>query len=135
MNAVAKSTNSKTAGRTTAACAGAWFVAYVAARFLLETVERGTVLAAGIAILPVVPFALFMWAFIREIRAADELERRIHLEALAVAFPATLMLMMVLGLLDLAITLNPADWSYRHLWPFFVVFWLLGQSVARRRYA
>jgi len=36
---------------------------------------------------------------------------------------------------NLAVELNRADWSYRHLWPFMIVFWLAGLSLARRRYA
>jgi hypothetical protein len=111
-----------------------WLVTYFAARFALEAFERGTPLAIAAALLPIAPFAAVLWSFIKDIRADDELERRIQLEALAVAFPVTVLLLMVLGLLDLAITLNPDDWSYRHLWPMLTIFWIVGQALARRRY-
>jgi hypothetical protein len=81
------------------------------------------------------PFATMLWFMIRGIAGADELERRIHLEALVVAFPLSVLLLMVLGLLELAIDLNPANWSYRHLWPMMVMFWAAGQAVARGRYS
>ncbi|HSJ16288.1 MAG TPA: hypothetical protein VK939_17915 [Longimicrobiales bacterium] len=112
-----------------------WALAYLVARFAAELLERGSPLLLLLVILPAVPFALFLRALVASIRGADELERRIQLEALAVAFPLTLFLLMVLGLLELATELSPADWSYRHLWPFMVVFWILGQTIARRRYA
>ena len=41
----------------------------------------------------------------------DELQRRIELEALGFAFPATLVFLMTLGLLDLAFTLDPENFS------------------------
>jgi hypothetical protein len=68
------------------------------------------------------------------LRDLDELERRIQLEALAIAFPGALLLIMTLGLLQLAIPLSPADWSYRHIWPFLFLFYFLGLALTRRRY-
>ena len=65
---------------------------------------------------------------------ADELQRRIQLEALGFAYPLALLLLMTLGLLQLVIDLDPADWSYRHVWQFIVVFYLVGMGLATRRY-
>jgi hypothetical protein len=64
----------------------------------------------------------------------DELQRRIQLEALAFAYPLTLLLLMTLGLLQLVMDLNPADWSYRHVWQFVIVFYLFGVGLSVRRY-
>lgn len=122
-------------GATGVIIALAWFASYVGARWGLEIVERGSTAAVLLALMPVVPFVAVLWFVIGGIRGTDELERRIHLEALAVAFPLTVLLLMVLGLLDLAVELNPADWSYRHIWPFTVLFWVAGLALARRRYA
>jgi hypothetical protein len=72
--------------------------------------------------------------FIRGIRSADELERRIQLEALAFAFPVGLLLLTTLGLAQRAVTLRFEDWSYNHVWPMFVVFYLAGVALARKRY-
>jgi hypothetical protein len=112
-----------------------WAISYIGARAGAELLPRGSLLLLGLVILPVIPFAWFLHALVGAIRSADELERRIHLEALAVAFPLSVFLLMVLGLVELATDLNPADWSYRHLWPLMLVFWLSGQVLARRRYA
>jgi hypothetical protein len=111
-----------------------FLISYFVARFLLETniAAPFNILAA---LLPV-PFA-FLWIskFIQHIRQLDELERRIHLEALALAFPLTFVLLMTLGLLELTINLPAEDWSYRHVWAMLPILYLLGLITARRRYA
>jgi hypothetical protein len=118
-----------------AAWSGAlWLVLFFAARFALEMQGLPTWVRAAIALAPVPVFAWFLWEFIRGIGEADELERRIQLEALAVAFPLTILLLMTLGLLQIAVPLPPDDWSYRHIWPLVYVFYLLGLTWARRRY-
>ena len=111
-----------------------WILTYFGARVLLKSYAMGTPLRVFVALIPVVPFVIVLWLIIRGVREMDELERRIQLEALAVAFPLTFLLLMTLGLLELAIKLNPQDWSYRHLWPFMFVFYLVGLMMARRRY-
>ena len=88
----------------------------------------------GIALLPVPCFAVFLWRVIRGVRSLDELERRIHLEALAVCYPLTILFIMVLGLMQRAVTLEFEDWSYLHIFPYLVLFYVAGMVVARRRY-
>jgi hypothetical protein len=120
--------------RTVGLSAMVLLVLFVAARGLLELSALPTALRVFIALLPVVAFVWLLWAFMQEVTQADELERRIQLEALAVAFPLTLILVMTLGLLQLAVPLSPDDWSYRHIWPLIYVFYLFGLLRARRRY-
>ncbi|HEY3257909.1 MAG TPA: hypothetical protein VGJ64_03565 [Gemmatimonadaceae bacterium] len=113
-----------------------WFLSYFGARGLLEKMgapaaDLGRV---GVALVPIVPCTLFVWYFIDYLRQGDELERRIQLEALAIAFPLAFLLLMVLALVELAMPLNPNDWSYRHVWQFLPILWLGGQAMARRRY-
>ena len=111
----------------------AWFLSYVAARLGLETVTM-TWLRVALAIVPI-PFfiALILVAF-RAISSGDELFRRIHLEALAFAFPVTVTLLMVLGLFEMATGLNRDDWSYRHVWPMAVMAYYGGWALAMRKY-
>jgi hypothetical protein len=108
---------------------------FFAARLLLELETLPTSLRVSIALAPLPAFVWFLWAFVRSVSDADELERRIQLEALAIAFPLTISLIMTLGLLQIAVPLPPDDWSYRHIWPFLYVFYLAGLTRARRRYA
>ncbi|HET6761580.1 MAG TPA: hypothetical protein VFH13_05740, partial [Gemmatimonadaceae bacterium] len=88
----------------------------------------------AIVLVPVLPAGLFLYFFITDMRRNDELQRRIQLEALALAYPLTLLLVMTLGLLQLVIELNAADWSYRHLYPFVILFYVLGLWMSVRRY-
>jgi|SRR5687767_9602734 len=113
-----------------------WVISYFGARMALEQMgePQPDISRIVVALVPLLPFMAFLWKFISFMRAADELERRIQLEALAIAFPLAMVLLMVLALVQLATPLNPNDWSYRHVWQFLPVFWLGGQAIARRRY-
>ncbi len=92
-------------------------------------------LRVGIALLPVPVFAAFLWHAIRSIRSAHEFERRIHLEARAVPFPLTMLLLTTLALMERAVTLRFEDWSYAHIWIYLPIFYLGGLTLARKRYA
>ncbi len=108
---------------------------FFAARFALEATALAAWLRIAIALVPLPAFAWFLWEFVHSVSDGDELERRVQLEALAVAFPLTLLLVMTLGLLQIAVPLPPEDWSYRHIWPLLYVFYMVGLMRARRRYA
>lgn len=107
---------------------------YLVARLLLQIALPApfNILAA---LLPV-PFA-FLWItkFVQYIRQLDELQRRIHLEALAIAFPLAFLLLLTLGLLELTINLPAKDWSYRHVWAMLPLLYFAGLALAKRRYA
>src|SRR5262245_56428589 len=106
-----------------------WILAYFFARGILENdqVAQGTRLV--VALVPIIPFALFLMSVLAGIREMDELHRRVHLEALAIAFPLTMLLLMLLGLIELVMPLSPDDWSYRHVWQFLPVFYFLGLAL------
>lgn len=113
----------------------AWILLYFAARALLKSGDFSTGVRVGIALTPIPVFAGFLWQIVKGVRSADEFERRIHLEALAVAYPLAMLLLMTLALLQRAITLKFEDWSYAHVWIYLPIFYLLGLVLARRRYA
>jgi hypothetical protein len=111
----------------------AWIVSYFAARLGLEA-QLAMPLRVALALLPIPFFVAFLVAAWRSIETGDELYRRMHLEALAFAFPMTITLIMVLGLFELATGLNKDDFSYRHTWQIVFMFWLFGWVRAVRRY-
>ncbi len=121
---------------------GIWFfgaaivsiLSYFTARGILEHGPVETWLRVTVALMPVPPFIAFLLLFIANVRALDEMQRRIHLEALAVAFPLTMILLMTLGLLQRAIELPFEDWSYAHVWIYLPISYLLGLAIAKRRY-
>ena len=78
--------------------------------------------------------AILLVMFARAVRSMDELHVRVNLEALAIAFPVTLLLLFVLGNLELVIPLNRDDWSYRHVWAMGSIVYFAALSFAWRRY-
>jgi hypothetical protein len=129
--------------RTTAAPLNPWVLyggalgfcgAYVLARFLLKFPDLATALKVGIALLPVPFFIWLLWAMMRYVGTLDELEQRIQLEALAIAFTSAMLLLMTLGLMQLAVKLSEHDWSYRHVWAYLPLAYYIGLMIARKRY-
>jgi len=112
-----------------------WLITYFLARVALEAPGISPVLRLSAALAPLPFFAAFLVLFIRELRAADELERRIQGEALAIAYPLLSVLLMTLALMERAVGLKFQDWSYMHVWIYVPLFYLLGLTIARRRYA
>lgn len=111
-----------------------FLVLYLVARVALKQPDLSQPLRVTVALLPIPVFALFLFSFIRGLKDLDELERRIQLEALVIAFPLAILLIMTLGLLELAVPLSPENWSYRHIWPFLTIFYFIGLAIARKRY-
>lgn len=126
----------KSQGNKALAILALWGVSYLAARLALDNdlhlQPSGLRIAA--ALLPVVPTVLVLWTIGSGLRESDELHRRVHLEALAIAYPLAILLLMTLGLMELAVGLNPQDWSYRHVWVYLPLFYFGGLCVAWRRY-
>ena len=111
-----------------------WIITYFIARGILESDQLSDGLQLVVALVPIIPFALFLMSVLAGIRELDELQRRVHLEALAIAFPLTMLLLMLLGLVELVVPLSPDDWSYRHVWQFLPVFYFAGLAFTWRRY-
>jgi hypothetical protein len=116
-----------------------WVVVYVLAIWLLRDssmlrVESRAVRVA-IGLLPTPFFVWWLWTWLKGLKKMDELRRRIELEALAFAFPTTLVFLAAVGLLDSAIALNPAEVSLRHMWLMMPMLYYVGLWNAQRRYA
>jgi hypothetical protein len=127
--------SNKTRGRSASATAAAAFaLVYVLAVLAARQLPLAPSLRIVVVLLPVPAFAWFMLAWAQEVRASDELRRRIQLEALAFAFPAFTLLLMTLGLLQMVVELPPQDLSYRHVWAMTPLFYYLGLALANRRY-
>ena len=111
-----------------------WILTYFVARGVLEAADLSSTTRIVVALIPAIPFAFFLWLFITNIGQMDEMERKIQLEAMAFAFPMAVLLLMVLGLLQLAMPLSPDDWSYRHVWSFLPIFYFAGVALVWRKY-
>ena len=113
----------------------AWLLAWFGARIALESTSVPTWARVAAALAPTPIAGMALLTIIRGARELDELEQRIQLEALAFAFVLAVLLLMTLGLMELAITLNRDDWSYRHVWAMLPMLYFAGLAFARRRYA
>jgi hypothetical protein len=80
---------------------------------------------------PILPAAAALWAFIRFFRGVDELEQRMHLEALAFAFGGSALATFAYGFLEGA-GFPHLNWTF--VWPVMAAFWGAGNFLARRRY-
>jgi hypothetical protein len=131
MNTILRILNGRWTGAISAAT---WILTYFFARALIENNQLSQGIRLVAALVPIIPFAIFLMSILVGIRDLDELHRRVHLEALAIAFPLTMLLLMLLGLVELVIPLSPDDWSYRHVWQFLPVFYFFGLALTWRRY-
>ena len=111
-----------------------WFAAYILVRGLLEDESLQTSTRVLVALLPIPFFILLLVVFIRGIISMDELQKRIQLEALALAFPVTVLILTTLGLVQLAVPLKLEDWSYNHVSFMIVAIYFLSIGFASGRY-
>lgn len=88
-------------------------------------------LRALVAIMPVLPIVIGLWAFMMFVRQLDELQRRIQLEAFAFSLGCTGLITFTLGLLE-----NAGVPQVGIIWvfPMMIVFWGIGLAIAERRY-
>jgi hypothetical protein len=98
---------------------------------LEEAVDRGSVADVALALLPLLPAGLVVWAFFRMLRQADELQRRILSQALAFAFTVTFAASFTWAFLE-GLGLPRAR---AILWcALLVISWAIGIGIFSRRY-
>ena len=86
----------------------------------------------GLAVVQAAATTLVILMTVWGMRGLDELQRRIHLEALAGAFAGTAILVSTWGFLEIAGA--PAVRWGLWIWPVMSVLWAAGLVGARRRY-
>ena len=79
----------------------AWLAVYVAARWAVALGDLADVARLAAAFMPLFAFYWFVAVVRRELRNADELQRQVQLEALALAFPTSMVVLMTLGLMEI----------------------------------
>ena len=112
---------------------GGYVVAIFGGAFLVGGPPRpdGPHLAA--AIIPLVPLFLALAETFRSVRAMDELQRRIHIEALLLSLLGTIAIVLGVGLLQFmaGIPLFGVFW----LWIPICVLYAIGVFLGQRRYS
>ena len=84
-----------------------------------------------LAVTPMGPFIYGIVAYVRYLRQVDELQQRVSLEALAIAFGATAAITFCYGFLE-HVGLPHVNWWW--VWPVMGTSWILGGKYAERRY-
>ncbi|GAB3100829.1 hypothetical protein [Lysobacter terrae] len=103
--------------------------------WLLKRVD-GVVLRTVIALLPVPPVALAVRAMVRYVRDADELQRRIEVEALAFAAAWVSVAYLAAGLLQVAkVIAVPAGAAMIWVLPMLCLVYVVAKVVVSRRYS
>ncbi|MGL6291758.1 MAG: hypothetical protein ACRC2H_13795 [Silanimonas sp.] len=69
---------------------------------LLGTPAEALAARVALSLVPALPIGLMVWAFVRYVREADEMQRLIELQSLAIAGAFVGMAFLVVGLLDVA---------------------------------
>lgn len=111
-----------------------WLVTYTICLLAIKKLSLDTGTEIILSLFPVVTFALFIYNFVKSVASMDEVQIRIQMEAAVIAFSFSLLMIMTLGLLDLVVTLNKEDWGYRHLVPYFAIFYFIGLIISKRKY-
>ena len=81
--------------------------------------------------MPIVPFVYAIAAYVGFMRDLDELQRRIKLEAFAIAFGTTAAVTFCYGFLQ-HVGLPYINWWF--VWPVMGISWIAGHIFAERRY-
>lgn len=109
-------------------------LAYIAAVYLsvriLPSYPMGA-LHIGVALLPLLPLMFMFAAVIRFVARTDEMLRRLHVYALAIAAGATAFLALTYGCLEMAGMPKLSAW-----WTFMCVdlIWAIAVCILKRRY-
>lgn len=89
-------------------------------------------LAAVVALVPMIGGIAVAWAVVRQLGRLDELQRRVQLDALSLAFVGTALLTFSYGFLE---GLGWPRLSMFDVWPLMATLWVAAMAVvAARRY-
>jgi hypothetical protein len=112
---------------------GAFLLAYFVARYGMWAWAPKDPWDIFVMTIPVLAFFWFVAVVQRTLREIDELQRRIHLEALALAFLTVMLLLMGLGLIE-EMPRGRLTLPWRDLWFALIPLYGICYLAARHRY-
>jgi ABC-type transport system involved in cytochrome bd biosynthesis fused ATPase/permease subunit len=101
---------------------------------LLLTAKLSPAVKVLVALLPVLPMVLVVWAILRNLQRLDELQQRIQTQAICVASTLVGMLTFALGFLQNARLLPSPPWVMLWVLPVMIWVWGVATAVIARRY-
>jgi hypothetical protein len=111
-----------------------WVISYIGSLLVLKSFTLPKEVGIVLTVITALAFTVFIYKYYRSIFFMDEVQIKVQMEAVVIAFSLGLLLILILGLLDLVVTLNKEDWSYRHLVPYFAIFYFIGLFISKRKY-
>lgn len=84
-----------------------------------------------VTLLPMLPGLVLCAVIVRSLRRLDEMQRRLQLEALALAFAGTAIVTFSYGFLE---NVGFPRISMFAVWPLMAALWLVGTAIGRWRY-
>lgn len=111
-----------------------WCISYIGSLLALKKLGLATEAGIVLTIVTVLSFVVFVYKFYRSIYFMDEVQIKIQMEAVVIAFSFVLVTSMALGLIELVLPLNKEDWNFRLLVPLFVSFYFFGLFISKRKY-
>ncbi|MCO5192256.1 MAG: hypothetical protein M9930_03015 [Anaerolineae bacterium] len=109
---------------------GFYVVLVIVSVWLIGRMEE-TIWRIPIALLPVIPAAFALRAFIRYLNSIDEFMQKMQLNAIAIAAGATGMITFAYGFLENA-GLPRLSWTF--IFPLMIAIWGIALTVIERRY-
>jgi hypothetical protein len=106
--------------------------AALASSWVLGQAELSSVLRFLVAALPAPVFLWFIITELRWIRTLDEFQRRVMVEALAIAFPGAILLAVTVDALQKGGFV--AGWSVGDVWPYMALLFVPALRYTLRRY-
>jgi hypothetical protein len=104
----------------------------IGASFLLRDPDLGRAARIAIALIPVPGNLALIALVLRGIRKLDDFQKRIHFEAVTVAFLSTGVAVFVYAYLQNANAVGPLNMEL--VWAFMLIFYAIGYLIARSHY-
>lgn len=102
--------------------------------YILSSQDLSVSITVLTIVINVIVFGIYTLKFIQSIRLLDEVQIRIQLEAVTIAFALSLLTVMVLGLAGLVENLGLNNISYLYIFPLFFAWYFLGFLISKYRY-
>ena len=109
-------------------------ITFAGSVYILSNQDISVPIALLIIIINVILFGIYTLRFIQSIRLLDEVQIRIQLEAVTIAFALSLLTVMVLSLAGLVENLGRNNISYLYIFPLFFAWYFLGFFISKYRY-
>jgi hypothetical protein len=104
----------------------------ICASWALGHIELGSTARIAVALAPVPAKIAVIALILQAIRRLDEFQKRVHFEAVTVAFLSTGVAVFVYGYLQKAHVAGPLDLGW--VWTFMVFFYAIGYFIAKVHY-